>query len=165
MKNVLFTILVLSLNFGASFNVLAQETGAPSQGDPEHSGVAGGGAGGLPSGKAGTTSFGSGYYPTISLVTTPYSPTQPSFRRPGISSAVKPSEVLLTRRQMLDAIDTALNANDLSIKVDEELATVRILSIDLKRATLRGRILESNKPVLLIEKAKQAATRALPSAE
>jgi hypothetical protein len=151
MKNLFLTVLLLALGLVPSLEAFAEEPYAP-HGDPEHSGVAGGGAGGLPSAKVGIASFG----PTV-LTALPYKPNLSAFRRSAVSSAIKPSEVLLSRRQMLDAIDTALNANDLTIKVDEEIATVRILSMDLKRATLRGRILETNKPVFLIEKGKQTS--------
>lgn len=177
MKNNFLNAILLSLGLTLSLSLAAQPaaptppssgTGSGTGGDPEHSGVAGGGAGGIPVATTvkptgiGTTSIEptsieTSSFGTTSVGTNNYTETLAPTRRPSGAAA---KEVLLNRRQMLDAIDTALSANDLTLKTTEGDATVRILSVDLKSATIRGRILETNQSVLLIEKAKQAAARA-----
>lgn len=101
--------------------------------DPFSSSVGGGGSGGTPR----TSSIGTN-----------------SVRIPSVD---RPSTVLMARENMLKAIDAALNGRDLRMNVEHNSATIRLQSMDLNAGILRGRILETNQAVQLLDRSKAVA--------
>lgn len=147
-------IVIAALALASMQTALAQGVGLMGKED----GVGAGGSGGNPNATTtstfGVTSFGPRFVEEETSV--PAAVVKP------VTPVAKDETVLINRDELLKAVDAALNANDLEMEIKNKPSTVRLQKFDLSRGILHGRILETNKPIRLMDETKASRLEVAP---
>ncbi len=155
MKNLIISAFVAMILAPLSLTSPAFANGKTAHED----GVSSGGTGGMPNAHPtgeGEGSEGEGSSTTSSVGTMSIT----SFGRGFLENRVtEEEEVIVNRKDLLQAVDAALNAEDLEMKIKGKTTRIRPQDFDLTNGILHGQNLETSRNIRLIDKTKAGLLR------
>lgn len=78
------------------------------------------------------------------------------------SQMKRETTVIVPRAELLEAVGAALDYEDFEVAVGEETKKVRLQTFDIKRGILHGKVVETNRPIQLIDE-ERADSGSIPA--